>query len=126
MEKAVAVDGPGDRRVLEAGELAKQKVVGIVAGTPRRHMRGYNETIKRLHDGAIGDILYGRAYWNGGTIWVIERQSGWSDMEWQLRNWNYFTWLFGGHIGEQHCHNLDIIQWGFNDHPVKTLALGCP
>ena len=76
MEKPVAVDGPGVRRVLEAGEMAKQKGLGIVAGTQRRHMRGYNETIKRLHDGAIGDILYGRAYWNGGTIWVIDRKCG--------------------------------------------------
>ena len=124
MEKPVAVDGPGVRRVLEAGELAKQKGLGIVAGTQRRHMRGYNETIKRLHDGAIGDILYGRAYWNGGTIWVIERQSGWSDMEWQLRNWNYFTWLSGDHIVEQHVHNIDIINWVLNDHPIKALALG--
>jgi predicted dehydrogenase len=124
MEKPVAVDGAGVRRVLEAGELAKQKGLGIVAGTQRRHMRGYNETIKRLHDGAIGDILYGRAYWNGGTIWVVERQSGWSDMEWQLRNWNYFTWLSGDHIVEQHVHNLDIINWALNDHPIKALALG--
>src|SRR5437773_5404219 len=76
MEKPVAVDGPGVRRVLEAGELAKQKGLGIVAGTQRRHMRGYNETIKRLHDGAIGELIYGRAYWNGGTIWVVERQEG--------------------------------------------------
>src|SRR6267378_628134 len=124
MEKPVAVDGAGVKRVLEAGELAKQKNLGIVAGTQRRHMRGYNETIKRLHDGAIGEILYGRAYWNGGTIWVIDRQSGWSDMEWQLRNWNYFTWLSGDHIVEQHVHNLDILNWALNDHPIKALALG--
>jgi len=124
MEKPVAVDGTGVRLVLEAGELAKQKGLGIVAGTQRRHLRGYNETLKRLHDGAIGEIIYGRAYWNGGTIWVIERQEGWSDMEWQLRNWNYFTWLSGDHIVEQHVHNLDIINWAFKDHPIKALALG--
>jgi len=124
MEKPVAVDGAGVKRVLEAGELAKQKHLGIVAGTQRRHMRGYNETIKRLHDGAIGEIIYGRAYWNGGTIWVIDRHAGWTDMEWQLRNWNYFTWLSGDHIVEQHVHNLDIINWALNDHPIKALALG--
>src|SRR5438132_3373243 len=124
MEKPVAVDGVGVRLVLEAGELAKQKNLGIVAGTQRRHLRGYNETLKRLHDGAIGELIYGRAYWNGGTIWTIERQQGWSDMEWQLRNWNYFTWLSGDHIVEQHVHNLDIINWALNDHPVKALALG--
>jgi predicted dehydrogenase len=123
-EKPVAVDGPGVRLVLEAGELAKQKNLGIVAGTQRRHLRSYNETIKRLQDGAVGDILFGRAYWNGGVIWVVERQPGWSDMEWQLRNWNYFTWLGGDHIVEQHVHNLDVLNWAFNAHPIKALALG--
>jgi len=124
IEKPVAVDGAGVKMVLEAGELAKQKGLGIVAGTQRRHMRSYNETIKRLHDGAIGEVIYGRAYWNGGTIWVIDRKSGWSDMEWQLRNWNYFTWLSGDHIVEQHVHNLDIVNWALNAHPIKALALG--
>ena len=95
------------------------KDLGIVAGTQRRHMRSYNETIKRLQDGAIGEILCGRAYWNGGVIWVVERQPGWTDMEWQLRNWNYFTWLGGDHIVEQHVHNLDILNWAFNAHPLK-------
>jgi len=124
IEKPVAVDGPGVRQVMEAGELARQKNLGIVAGTQRRHMRSYSETIKRLQDGAIGELLCGRAYWNGGVIWVVERQPGWSDMEWQLRNWNYFTWLGGDHIVEQHVHNLDIINWVFDAHPVKALALG--
>ncbi len=124
MEKPVAADAAGVKMVIEAGELAKQKSLGIVAGTQRRHLRGYNETIKRLHDGAIGEIIYGRAYWNGGTIWVIDRKEGWSDMEWQLRNWNYFTWLSGDHIVEQHVHNLDIINWTLNDHPIKALAMG--
>ena len=123
-EKPVAVDGVGVRMALEAGELARQKNLGIVAGTQRRHMRSYNETIKRLHDGAVGEILCGRAYWNGGVIWVVERQPNWSDMEWQLRNWNYFTWLGGDHIVEQHVHNLDIMNWAFDSHPVKALALG--
>jgi len=124
LEKPAAVDGPGVRMVLKAGELAKQKGLGIAAGTQRRHMRGYHETIKRLHDGAIGEILSCRAYWNGGVIWVIERQPGWSDMEWQLRNWNYFTWLGGDHIVEQHVHNLDIINWVMKDHPIKAYGMG--
>ena len=124
IEKPCAVDGHGVKLVMEAGELARQKNLGIVAGTQRRHMRSYNEAIKRLQDGAIGDLQYGRAYWNGGVIWVIDRQPGWSDMEWQLRNWNYFTWLSGDHIVEQHVHNLDILNWVFNAHPVKALALG--
>jgi predicted dehydrogenase len=124
IEKPCAVDGAGVRQVLEAGELARQKNLGIVAGTQRRHNRSYQEAIKRLQDGAIGELQYGRAYWNGGVIWVVERQPGWSDMEWQLRNWNYFTWLGGDHIVEQHVHNLDILNWAFNAHPIKALALG--
>lgn len=124
MEKPVAVDGPGVRVVMEAGKLAKEKKLGIVGGTQRRHQRSYSETIKRIHDGAVGDIVYARAYWNGGVIWVIEKQAGWSDMEWQLRNWNYFTWLGGDHIVEQHVHNLDVINWAMKAHPVKALALG--
>ncbi len=124
IEKPVAVDAPGVRMVMEAGEMARQKNLGIVAGTQRRHMKSYNEAIKRLRDGAIGDILCARAYWNGGVIWVVERQPGWSDMEWQLRNWNYFTWLGGDHIVEQHVHNLDIMNWVLGSHPVKALALG--
>jgi myo-inositol 2-dehydrogenase/D-chiro-inositol 1-dehydrogenase len=106
IEKPVAVDVPGVKTVIEAGQLAKQKGLGIAAGTQRRHLKSYQETIKRIQDGAIGDIVYARCYWNGGQIWVIERQPGWSDLEWQLRNWNYFTWLSGDHIVEQHVHNL--------------------
>jgi predicted dehydrogenase len=124
IEKPAAVDGPGVRQVIEAGALAKQKNLGIVAGTQRRHQRSYGETIKRIHDGMIGDLVYGRCYWNGGEIWVIEREAGWSDMEWQLRNWNYFTWLGGDHIVEQHVHNLDIMNWVFGTHPIKATALG--
>ncbi len=124
IEKPCAVDGPGVRMVMKAGELAKQKNLGIVAGTQRRHMRSYGETIKRIQDGAIGDILCARAYWNGGVIWVVEKQDKWSDMEWQLRNWNYFTWLGGDHIVEQHVHNLDVINWAMGSHPTKALALG--
>ena len=124
IEKPAAVDGPGVRLVIEAGELARQKGLGISAGTQRRHLLSYNETIKRLQDGAIGEMLYGRAYWNGGVIWVIERQPGWTDMEWQLRNWNYFTWLSGDHIVEQHVHNLDIINWVLKGHPIRAYGLG--
>ena len=124
MEKPVAVDAPGVRMVIEAGELAKQKNLGIVAGTQRRHLRSYHETVKRLQDGAIGEILCARAYWNGGVIWVIDRQPGWTDMEWQIRNWNYFTWLSGDHIVEQHVHNLDVINWVMGAPPVKAYGQG--
>jgi predicted dehydrogenase len=122
IEKPAAVDVPGVKLVMEAGELAKQKKLGIAAGTQRRHMKSYQETIQRIRDGAIGEIVYAKCYWNGGQIWVIERQAGWSDMEWQLRNWNYFTWLSGDHILEQHVHNLDIMNWVLGSHPIKAVS----
>jgi len=124
IEKPAAVDGPGVRMIIEAGELARQKNLGIVAGTQRRHLRSYQETIKRIHDGLIGEVVYACAYWNGGEIWVIDREPSMSDMEWQLRNWNYFTWLGGDHIVEQHVHNLDIMNWVIGAHPLKATALG--
>jgi predicted dehydrogenase len=124
VEKPAAVDAPGARMVIEAGELAKKKGLGIAAGTQRRHQLSYNETIRRIHDGMIGDIVECRAYWNGGAIWVVERRPGWSDMEWQLRNWNYFTWLSGDHIVEQHLHNIDVMNWTMRDHPIRAIGLG--
>jgi predicted dehydrogenase len=122
MEKPAAVDVPGVKTVIEAGELAKKKGLGIAAGTQRRHSPNYRETIKRLHDGAIGEIVYAKCYWNGGQIWVIDREPGWSDLQWQLKNWNYFTWLGGDHIVEQHVHNLDVMNWVLGAHPVKAVS----
>ena len=122
MEKPAAVDVPGVKTVMDAGRLAAQKGLGIAAGTQRRHTKSYREAICRLHDGAIGNIIYARCYWNGGEIWVIDRQPGWSDMEWQLRNWNYFTWLSGDHYVEQHVHNLDIMNWVIGTHPIRAVS----
>ncbi len=122
MEKPGAVDVPGVRLLMKAGALAKEKNLGIVAGTQRRHQKSYVETIKRIKDGAIGEIVYAKCYWNGGQIWVIDRESGWSDVEWQLRNWNYFTWLSGDHIVEQHVHNLDVMNWVLGAHPIKATS----
>jgi predicted dehydrogenase len=125
IEKPTAVDVPGVKMVMEAGRLAQEKRLGIAAGTQRRHTPSYRETIKRVHDGAIGEIVYAKCYWNGGQIWSINREPGWSDMEWQLRNWNYFTWLSGDHIVEQLVHNLDIMNWVLGAHPVSAVsALG--
>ena len=107
---------------MEAGELAKKKGLGIAAGTQRRHQKSYIETIKRIKDGAIGDIIYAKAYWNGGQIWVVDKESSWSDMEWQIRNWNYFTWLGGDHIVEQHVHNLDVMNWVIGTHPIRAVS----
>ncbi len=123
-EKPVGVDGPGIRKVLEVAETAKSKGLSIVAGTQRRHQACYLESMKRIHGGEIGEIRSARCYWNQGGLWHRDKESGWSDMEWQIRNWLYFTWLSGDHICEQHVHNLDVINWATNAHPVKAVGLG--
>jgi len=124
MEKPIAVDPVGCRRVMAAGEKAKELGLAVVAGTQRRHQRSYIETINRIKDGAIGDIVAARAYWCQGGLWVVERRPEWSDMEWQIRNWLYFTWLSGDHIVEQHIHNLDVINWVMGTHPVRAMGMG--
>jgi myo-inositol 2-dehydrogenase/D-chiro-inositol 1-dehydrogenase len=123
-EKPVAVDGAGIRSVLATYELSKTKNLAIAAGTQRRHQAAYIETLKMVHNGAIGDIVAARCYWNQGGLWKKDRQSGWSDLEWQLRNWLYFTWLSGDHIVEQHVHNIDVINWAMNAHPTKAYGMG--
>ena len=123
-EKPVAVDAAGIRLCLSLYEEAKAKGLGIAAGTQRRHQTGYLETLKRIKEGAIGDIVAARAYWNQGGLWDKPRQANWTDMEWQLRNWLYFTWLSGDHIVEQHVHNLDVVNWAMGTHPVKAYGMG--
>jgi len=123
-EKPVAVDGPGIRTCLEVYEQAKAKNLGIASGTQYRHSTGHQETIKRLHGGAIGQVVAARAYFNTGELWVKPRQPGWTDMEYQMRNWYYFTWLCGDHIVEQHVHNLDIVNWVMQGHPVRAVGAG--
>ena len=123
-EKPVAVDAPGCRAVLEAGEMAKSKGLGLVAGTQRRHDPMHVEVIKRIKDGAIGNIITGQVYWTGNTLWYKERQPGWSDMEYQVRNWQYFPWLSGDLIVEQHVHNIDVACWVMGGPPRLILSLG--
>jgi predicted dehydrogenase len=123
-EKPVAVDGPGIRQVLEVYQKAREKNLAIVAGTQRRHQTAYREAMRRVHDGAIGQIEAGRCYWNQGALWHRNREAGMSDLTWQLRNWLYFTWLSGDHIVEQHVHNLDVINWALQAHPVRAVGMG--
>ena len=123
-EKPVATDAPGVRCFIETAALAEQKKLCVVAGTQRRHQHHYLEAIRRIHDGAIGKVVSIHAYWNGGTLWSFPRQDGWSDMEYQMRNWYYYTWLCGDHIVEQHVHNLDVANWVMGQTPVKAVGLG--
>ncbi|MCB9846639.1 MAG: Gfo/Idh/MocA family oxidoreductase [Phycisphaeraceae bacterium] len=123
-EKPVAVDPDGIRRVMNAGDLADEKGLSVVTGTQRRHEACYLEAMRRIRDGAIGDIVGGQCYWNQGGLWVHERQPQYSDIEWQIRNWLYFTWLSGDHIVEQHVHNLDVMNWVMGGPPDLCRGLG--
>jgi|ERR1044071_599058 predicted dehydrogenase len=131
MEKPVATDAPGVRRVLAAAEEAKKKNLKVGVGLQRRHQPNYLETIKRLDDGAIGDIVAMRVYWNGTTPWVkpraeLEKKYGrkLTEMEYQMRNWYYFVWICGDHIVEQHIHNLDVANWVKKGYPVRAWGMG--
>jgi predicted dehydrogenase len=118
------VDGPGIRRFLAAAKLSKEKNLKVGVGLQRHHQAGYLETMKRLHDGAIGDIVSMRCYWNGSRPWQHARKPGMNEMEFQMYNWYYFTWLCGDHIVEQHIHNLDVMNWIKQAHPVKAYGMG--
>jgi myo-inositol 2-dehydrogenase / D-chiro-inositol 1-dehydrogenase len=131
MEKPVASDADGVRRVLAAAEEAKKKGLKVGVGLQRRHQLGYLETMQKLHEGAIGDITSMRCYWNGSRPWQnkradLEKRAGkpLTELEYQMRNWYYFTWICGDHIAEQHIHNIDVINWLKKGHPVKARAMG--
>lgn len=124
MEKPVAVDAPGIRKVLAAAEIAKQKKLNVVVGLQRRYQNNYREVLKRIQDGAIGDVFSGQVYWNSGGVWVKQRQPNQTEMEYQMRNWYYFNWLCGDHIVEQHVHNIDIANWVKNAYPVSIQGTG--
>lgn len=124
-EKPVAVDAPGVRSVLASCEEAKKKNLAVVSGLCWRYDPAKRETIKRIHDGAIGDIIALHCSYNTGFLWSRDRQAGWSDMEWQMRNWLYFTWLSGDFNVEQHIHSLDKMAWAMQDHyPIKAVGMG--
>jgi predicted dehydrogenase len=125
-EKPVAVDATGIRTVLAAAKKAKEKNLSVVTGTQRRHEKCYLEAVKRVQDGAIGKVLSASVYWNQGSLWMHKRSDhpSWSDTEWQLRNWLYFTWLSGDHIVEQHVHNLDVAHWFLDEVPKSVASMG--
>jgi predicted dehydrogenase len=124
MEKPLAVDAPGVRRILAANGKAKAKNLMVAVGLQRRHDPRYRDAINRLQDGAIGDILFTRVYWNGGGLWVKPREAGQTEMEYQMRNWYYFNWLCGDHIVEQHIHNIDVGNWMRGMHPIEAQGMG--
>ena len=124
MEKPVAVDPVGVRSVITTSELATAKGLAIVAGTQRRHQQLYLELMKRVHDGQIGDIVAAQCYWNQADLWVKQREPNMTEIEWQCRNWLYFTWTSGDHIVEQHVHNIDVANWAMGVMPKNVMGMG--
>jgi myo-inositol 2-dehydrogenase/D-chiro-inositol 1-dehydrogenase len=124
MEKPVATCADGIRRVMAAGEEAKAKNLKVAVGMQRRHHSAYEEAVKRVHDGAIGDIQYMRVYWNGSSRGGKEKLPDETELQYQIRNWYYFTWLSGDHIVEQHVHNLDVAHWLKGELPVSAQGQG--
>jgi len=124
-EKPIAVDGPGVRSVIETCEMARAKRLNIVSGLCYRYENVKRDIIKRIHDGAVGDIKTIQTTYNTGALWHMGRQPEWSEMEYQLRNWLYFDWLSGDHINEQHIHSLDKVAWAMqNVYPAKAVSSG--
>jgi predicted dehydrogenase len=124
VEKPVAVDPVGARKVIELGELAKTKGLTIVAGTQRRYDAKYQTAKAKIDAGAIGEIVGGVISWNGQVPWISSRKSGQSDAHYMTRNWLNFTELSGDHIVEQHVHQLDVANWFIGRTPVSFNGMG--
>lgn len=124
MEKPVAVDSNGIRKVLATAKKAEQKKLNVVVGLQRRYQENYLEVMKKLKEGIIGKVHSGQVYWNSGGVWVHPRKPGQSEMDYQMRNWYYFNWLCGDHIVEQHVHNIDVANWVLDAYPVSAQGTG--
>ena len=124
MEKPVATDPVGIRKVLETAKIAKAKKLNVVVGLQRHYQSKYIDLKQRIDAGEIGKIRSGQVYWNDAGVWVKKRQAGQSELEYQMRNWYYFNWLCGDHILEQHIHNIDVANWFIGDYPVSAQGMG--
>jgi predicted dehydrogenase len=125
-EKPMATDAPGVRSVLETVEEARKKSLSLVAGFCYRYNDGVKAIMQKIHDGAIGDVKALYTTYNTGSVWSpFERKPDWTDMQYQVKNWYYYTWLSGDHIVEQAVHSIDKMAWAMKDEPpVKCVAHG--
>jgi myo-inositol 2-dehydrogenase / D-chiro-inositol 1-dehydrogenase len=124
LEKPVAVDPVGIRSVLATAKKAEALGLCVTTGTQRRHQEDYIETYKQVAGGAIGDVVSAKAFWNQDHVWFREREEGWDDMTYMIRNWNNFCWLCGDHILDTHVHNIDVVNWFMGKHPEKAIGYG--
>tara|TARA_R110002167_G_scaffold189845_2_gene392018 strand:+ start:245 stop:1588 length:1344 start_codon:yes stop_codon:yes gene_type:complete len=124
MEKPVATDVPGVRKVLAAAKLAKANNLNVVVGLQRHYQDSYLAAMEQLKQDKIGKIVSGQIYWDGAGVWVRERKPEQTELEYQMRNWYYFNWLCGDHILEQHIHNIDVANWFLGEYPVSAQGMG--
>lgn len=124
LEKPICVDPVGYRTIIAAAKQAQAKNLCVVTGTQRHHQRSYVESYKKIMEGAIGEITGGVVYWNQGMLWYRERQPGWSDFEYMIRDWVNWKWLSGDHIVEQHVHNIDVFTWFTGLKPISAVGFG--
>jgi len=125
-EKPLATDIKGVQKFFEVAETARQKKINVVVGLQRRYETKYRELVNRVHDGAIGDIVSGQAYWLTPHAYLQpkERQPNESEMEYQINNWYYFYWLSGGHIQDYNIHNMDAANWFVGEFPTTAQGMG--
>ncbi|MFZ5831401.1 MAG: Gfo/Idh/MocA family protein [Planctomycetota bacterium] len=123
-EKPLAVDAPGVRRILAANEIAKQKNLKVGVGFQRHHDIGYQEAMRRIHEGTLGKIYLLRCYWNGAASSKLKARGSETEMMYQLQNKYLFTWLAGDHNVEQHVHNIDVCNWVMQTHPESANGMG--
>jgi predicted dehydrogenase len=123
-EKPTCVDPVGYRVCVEANDKAIANKTSIVTGTQYRRQTNYVEAIKRLHDGAIGDIISATSRYCSNGIWNKTRKEGMSDTEYQIYNWMHFIWLSGDEIAEQAVHNIDAINWIMGGPPESAYGSG--
>lgn len=124
LEKPICVDPEGYRTIMAAAKQAQAKGLSVVTGTQRHHQRCYVESYKKVQEGLIGEITGGNVYWNQPMLWYRNRENGWSDMEWMIRDWVNWKWLSGDHIVEQHVHNIDVFTWFSGYKPVRATGFG--
>ena len=124
MEKPVATDVAGIKKIIKAGNIARQKKLNVVVGLQRHYQKNYKTIFKKFKQGKGGDIVSGQVYWNSGGVWVRPREKNQTELEYQMRNWYYFNWLCGDHIVEQHIHNIDVANWFIGSVPVSAQGMG--
>lgn len=124
LEKPICADAMGYRTIMAASKQAAAKGLCVVTGTQRHHQRSYVESYKKIMEGLIGEITGGVVYWNQNMLWYRNREKGWSDAEWMIKDWVNWKWLSGDHIVEQHVHNIDVFTWFSGLKPVKCTGFG--